>query len=485
MNLSNALRKLWIWTWATALLATPVLAQGFEQETMSPTYELADDMLEPDPSRGLQSGTPWTNGIVPYTFSSNVSATQRQLMLDAMRQWEYVAGIVFVQRTSQPNYLFIRNVNDPNICGSSYVGMIGGSQNLNMVCWTNRTMLHELGHALGLRHEHQRSDRDNFITINYNNIPPSRWHNFDIAAGSLLSNYDFLSIMHYHQYAFAITGGQPTIIAKPGFEQYQDVMGTVQYLSLWDGSSMRQTYGISDWGPLVSGPGYLLFETVEGQPVPDQSFQVWSNGLGPIPYYFAGASSWVSLTPTQGSATSSPNTHQVSVDVSAQAVGSYASIISVRRALDHWNASTLAVELRVYVNIPDPSFKTYLVNQFDSDQNGEISKDEAQAVTIIDCSGLGITDLTGLAHFENLTYLDASDNFIIDMQPIWDNPNLTQDPNCSHHIDISNNALNTNPGQGYCWLHCMPIGYVDTANQSGSANPLYCRCYDSTCTASE
>lgn len=61
--------------------------------------------------------------------------------------------------------------------------------------------LHEIGHAVGLVHEHQRPIRDQFIRINYGNVHPSlrqwfqkypqyRINNFNIS-------YEFSSVMHY------------------------------------------------------------------------------------------------------------------------------------------------------------------------------------------------------------------------------------------------------------------------------------------------
>lgn len=60
---------------------------------------------------------------------------------------------------------------------------------------------HELGHVLGFHHEHQRWDRDAFVTIHYENIKPGRQHDYDWIAPTnwIVSStaYDYRSIMHY------------------------------------------------------------------------------------------------------------------------------------------------------------------------------------------------------------------------------------------------------------------------------------------------
>lgn len=61
--------------------------------------------------------------------------------------------------------------------------------------------LHEIGHALGLVHEHQLPDRDQHIDIVWDNVKPEwrRW--FNKYSGSEIEQdslpYDLTSVMHY------------------------------------------------------------------------------------------------------------------------------------------------------------------------------------------------------------------------------------------------------------------------------------------------
>lgn len=58
----------------------------------------------------------------------------------------------------------------PSSCGS-FVGCQGGEQRVyfSNVC-TVGNLCHEIMHALGLHHEHTRRDRDQYVTIKWDNI---------------------------------------------------------------------------------------------------------------------------------------------------------------------------------------------------------------------------------------------------------------------------------------------------------------------------
>jgi len=109
---------------------------------------------------------------------------------------------------------------------SSYVGRWGdttwrgtGAQGISLGqgCLYMHTMIHEIMHALGWTHEQNRPDRDDFVTIQWDNISPQMKSNFNAEKGGKIfgTKYDPMSVMQYSSSAFSING-RPTIVSKPG-----------------------------------------------------------------------------------------------------------------------------------------------------------------------------------------------------------------------------------------------------------------------------
>ncbi|CAL1266934.1 unnamed protein product, partial [Larinioides sclopetarius] len=127
---------------------------------------------------------------------------------DAIKQYETNTCIRFVKRNKEQNYVKI--IKDDRKC-YSYVGLekrVKQPQPLSLGggCEFIGTVVHELGHAIGLFHEHQRSDRDTYITVYEQNVQAGRFHNFNKtkAIDELKwATYDYTSIMHYGEYAFS------------------------------------------------------------------------------------------------------------------------------------------------------------------------------------------------------------------------------------------------------------------------------------------
>ena len=64
---------------------------------------------------------------------------------------------------------------------ASYVGFQGGAQSLYFGRACNvGNLCHELMHALGLHHEHTRPDRDQYVTIQWDNVVPGYSHQHNI-----------------------------------------------------------------------------------------------------------------------------------------------------------------------------------------------------------------------------------------------------------------------------------------------------------------
>ena len=119
--------------------------------------------------------------------------------------------------------------------------------NLATGCWGHSTLLHELGHAFGLIHEHQRPDRDQYISVLEDNVERGFLGmqvavNFAPQEAQLQTAYDFTSIMHYDRKAFS-ANGLDTIVPKPAHARWIDIMGNADRLSQLDGQVVSALYG--------------------------------------------------------------------------------------------------------------------------------------------------------------------------------------------------------------------------------------------------
>jgi Astacin (Peptidase family M12A) len=115
----------------------------------------------------------------------------------AFADWEDNTKIRFVQRHNEAD--FIEFVTGQDEC-SSPTGRIGGKQEVSLQTnCTTRSAIHEIGHALGMVHEHQRPDAT-VAPVKANIIPGEFDRNFKQYEASELVMclpYERDSIMHY------------------------------------------------------------------------------------------------------------------------------------------------------------------------------------------------------------------------------------------------------------------------------------------------
>ena len=196
----------------------------------------------------LRDGT-WDAGVIPYQLADGFTDAERTRILASLDRWMSIAPIVFVPRTTQSGYL---NVTRDPATGSQASACFSGvgqprrgavvRTNLGPNCTGNHTISHEFGHALGLWHEHQRSDRDQYITIDLDNVVETARGNFNLLNIPLVGEYDFGSIMHYGRSEFAIDRAKGAITPHAPWASWATRMGTLPEPSDLDHSGVSFLY---------------------------------------------------------------------------------------------------------------------------------------------------------------------------------------------------------------------------------------------------
>lgn len=228
----------------------------------------------------------WPQAQIPYAIDDTVGQEMRGFIAWAIDHVNTTELKLRPKSAADRDYIVFTQNGDG--C-SSYLGRIGGAQEVILADCGRGSVVHEILHAAGFYHEQSRGDRDQFVTIVWDEIPSDAHSAFEKrdGRGQDIGPYDYGSIMHYSARAFSKTG-KTTIITKIP----NATIGQREGLSQYDRAAISFLYGNGSVAPQPPSP-------TPPQPTPPQpsppSPQAWNGS-------FAG-----SYTSTRGEVTCTQN----------------------------------------------------------------------------------------------------------------------------------------------------------------------------------
>lgn len=220
----------------------------------------------------------WKDGIVPYSIH-NMSTSSVTVINKAIKQFHDFTCVKWITTSDplfNPTTLGHQNVvtfiNEGGCW--SWVGNVNPKKNnvqfLSLAepgCISVSTSVHEMLHAMGGHHEQSRSDRDNYVSIEWPNVKP-QWNgqayirNRNMEKSNTQDNnpYDAESSMQYSLYAFS-TNGQKTILFKD--QRLEFLADSADGLEFYDIQDVTDAYKCTDHcstKPNCKNGGFVNFQ---------------------------------------------------------------------------------------------------------------------------------------------------------------------------------------------------------------------------------
>lgn len=189
----------------------------------------------------------WPDNTVPYSLN-DVPQKYQNYFYEAFRMVEHGSYIKFVIRTNESSYIHfnVKNLGSNKGSYSDYIGRKGNSVRNEIFINENDVYVpgiiaHEICHAIGMYHEMCRSDRDNYVRIDFSKCKDDlERHQYKTYTqlgepGIDVGTFDFNSIMIYSSSVI-----MQRLDGSP-------IYGQRQYLSSMDKKTLARLQPVKDF----------------------------------------------------------------------------------------------------------------------------------------------------------------------------------------------------------------------------------------------